>query len=441
MALPAAFLSSFIDPRTLPNLLHNPNGNSPLTLPRTAGGNPPANAVPNAEAAAGSPDSVELSDRMAPLSAGRLTADGSGLYRLVQAGRIQLSAGSLNIRTGAGAAGGNGRGAIDALNAALGGTTLAPGSGLMDRLRSSLEQLGLEDKSVRDLLAVAGMLEKLDPEAFRQFVDSVESFARASTGGSSSAGVAAPAQAASSAPAAPTGDAAASRFELSYVSMSVSVTEVTARSEASADGSTTEVTARRFELRFERLEISLSRQGAQGMQQGDPVVLDVAGDGTDLRETSDGVLFDLTGSGRPVQTAFVQGDDALLFYDANMNGLLDDGTELVGNRVPGLDGMAELASMDADGDGQVTPLDPLWQGLRVFQDWNGDGAAAPGEVRLLESLGIAGLSTLWERGDAEEGEGLRRAGTSSFTRADGSQGLMLDYYFGYRPAKAPGDET
>jgi len=433
MALPAAFLSSVLDPRTLSNLIHNPNGHSPLTLPSAARGRPPVNAVPNA----GGSDSVDLSNSGggAASSDGRLAVNGSGLYRLVQTSRLSLSASSLSLQLGAGQSGAAERNALGVLSAALGGST-APSSGLMGRFRAALEKLGLDEKGVRDLMLVGGMLEKLDPEAFAKFVDSMEAFATGAAGGTGTSGsTTAAAAPAAGQTAAAAGQSGASEFRLSYVSLSISMTEVTAQAASSEDGSVAQVTARSFELRFERLEISMSRPGAQGAQpdqQGDPVVLDMNGDGTDLRPTSDGVLFDLTGSGRPVRTAFVQGDDALLFYDANLNGLLDGGSELVGNRGSGLDGMADLASMDANGDGWVTPLDPLWQGLRIFQDWDGDGASAPDEIGLLDALGITGLSALWEREDAEEGEGLRRVGTSSFTRADGSRGLMLDYYFGYR---------
>ncbi len=448
MALPAALLSSSFDPRTIANLIHNRNGNTPLTLPATAQGSPPANAVPNASASASASDSLDLSGRGAGQSDGRMSVNGSGLYRLLQSSSLNLSARSLNVRLASGGSGGAaGRGALSVLNDAIADSGAAE-SGAMSRLRGALEKLGLSDQGVRDLLLVAGMLEKLDPEAFGRFVDNIENFAERASNGAAGASGASGASGAAPAAGGAAGAAASGggSFQLHYVSISISVTEVTAAASSgagggdgqgdggSAAGASAAVSARSFELRFERLEISFRSGGGQ-MQQGDPIVLDVDGDGTDLRPTSDGVLFDLTGSGRPVRTAFVQGDDALLFYDANLNGLLDDGRELVGNRVPGLDGMADLASMDADGDGRVTPLDPLWAGLRLFQDANGDGLVTPGEVKLLDALGIDALSALWERADQEDGEGLHRAGTSSFTRTDGTTGLMLDYYFGFRPAE------
>jgi len=385
---------------------------TPEFLPTNANGTPPPNAVPNGRARpASGGDVLELTG-----GRGGLAVSGAGLYQL-QASSLSLSAQSLGVSMGSGATSG-GRGALGVLGGMLGASP-AGGAGPMTRLRETLQGLGLSDENIRDLMMLAALLEKLDPEAFEKFVRGMESLA-----GKVSAPEGAPA-----APTAPPGGGVG-QFSLDYVSVSISVTEVQA-GVAEADGAqVTRVSARRFEVRFERLEISMSGR----MQEGDPLVLDVEGDGLDLRETSDGVLFDLTGSGQAVRTAFVEGDDALLFYDANMNGLLDGGGELVGNRVDGQNGFEELAGMDENGDGRVSAADSAWDFLRLFQDRNGDGRVSPLEVARLEDLGLAGLSALWERDEGSDGEGLRRVGAGSFTFDDGTQGLMLDYYFGYRPA-------
>ena len=395
----------------LQNLLRDHT--SPELLPSNARGTPPPNAVPSGRALpAGGGDVLELTG-----GGGGQAVSGAGLYQL-QASGLSLSAQSLNISLGSGS--GSGRGALGVLNGALGASPAGSG-GAMAKLREALEELGLGDESVRDLLMLAALLEKLDPEALEKFVRGMTEAARS---------MRAPAAGEAGATAAPAPAGGGGSFQLNYVSVSISVTEVEASVAQSGGGEVAQLSARRFEVRFERLEISM---GAP-LQEGDPLVLDVEGDGLDLRETSEGVLFDLTGSGRVVRTAFVQGDDALLFYDANMNGLLDGGAELVGNRVEGLNGFEELARMDENGDGRVSAADPAWEFLRLFQDENGDGRASPLEVALLEEAGLTELSALWEREEGVDGEGLRRAGSGSFTREDGTRGLMLDYYFGYRPA-------
>ena len=358
-------------------------------------------------------DTVELSG--SPLAAG------AGIY---QASSLNLSAQSLNMSWGRGA-GGRGRGgggasALGTLNSML-GAGRAPGGGAMAKLRESLEALGLGNKEIRDLLMLAALLEKLDPEALDRFVDGIVEMGRAVSG----------AAAAPVMESAPTGGGV-QRFSLEYVSISMSVTEVEAVHVEEGGGQVTQISARRFEVRFESLRISMQNAGS-GVQEGDPLVLDVAGDGLDLKPTSEGVLFDLTGSGQAVRTAFVQGDDALLFYDANMNGLLDGGKELVGGAVEGLNGFEELALMDENGDGRVDSADSAWDLLRLFQDENGDGRVSAMEVKLLAELGLTELSALWTPDAGSDGEGLRRVGSSSFTREDGTRGMMFDYYFGYRP--------
>jgi len=343
-------------------------------------------------------------------------AEGSFL----NAQRFTLDAQSLSVLFGSGGSGGrDGGGALRAIRGALGARPGTGASGLA-KLRESLEKLGLSDENIRDLMLLAQLLAKLDPEAYKHFAKSFHTLAE----GVSDA-LTAPATG-----GAPAASPAASGFRLNYVSVSISITEMSARFTEGPDGSTAEIKARRIELRLERLEISMS--GAP-LQQGDPLVLDVDGDGIDLRPTSDGVLFDLAGTGETVQTAFVApGDDAVLFYDSNGNGRLDGGGELVGNRVAGLNAFEELAGMDEDGDGLVTSADPAWDALRAWQDLDGDGRASAAELSLLDALGLEALSVLWKEDARDEGEGLTRVGTSEFTRDDGSRGVMVDYLFGYR---------
>ncbi len=399
--------SQFPGMQGLQNLIRGHN--SPESLPRHAKGQPPENAVPN-----GAPrDILELS--------GGLSVNGAGLYSL-QTSSFSLGAQSLNIAMGSRSSGG-GASALGMLNQAVGARG-GGGSGAMSRLRDTLQELGLSDENVRDLMLLAALLEKIAPEALEHLVKGMERFTQSHAAPELDA-------AALQGATGPAG-AGAGQFSLNYVSVNISITEVEARAVQSEGGEVVEMSARHFEVRFERLEISMS--GGGQLQEGDPVVLDVAGDGLDLRETSRGVLFDLTGSGEAVRTAFVQGDDALLFYDQNMNGLLDGGAELVGNRVDGLNGFEELAEMDQNGDGKVDATDAAWQFLKLFQDRDGDGRVGALEVAMLDELGLEGLSALWERDEGSDGEGLRRVGKSAFTREDGSQGLMMDYYFGYRPA-------
>jgi hypothetical protein len=62
-------------------------------------------------------------------------------------------------------------------------------------------------------------------------------------------------------------------------------------------------------------------------------VIDTAGKGFQLTSASDGVLFDITGSGVSVQIAWIArgSRNAFLALDRNGNGMIDSGKELFGN--------------------------------------------------------------------------------------------------------------
>jgi hypothetical protein len=171
--------------------------------------------------------------------------------------------------------------------------------------------------------------------------------------------------------------------------------------------------------------------GSQEAQVCDPLVLDLAGNGINLRGADEGVDFDLTGDGRQERTAFIQGDDALLFLDKNGNGTADNGRELFGDQEGHANGFAELAEYDDNGDGLIDAADLIFRELRLFQDKNGDGINQLDEVLTLEEAGIESLNVGYTDTDEEDGKGNRIAQKSSFTRTDGRGGLMADALLKY----------
>ena len=122
---------------------------------------------------------------------------------------------------------------------------------------------------------------------------------------------------------------------------------------------------------------------------GDPVVMDLDGDGVELLAIQDGVNFDLWASGHPQAMAWVHPDDGFLVLDRNGNGRVDDGAEFFGN-VDGVHthGFDHLAALDSDGDGALTTADAAFAGLRVWRDRNSDGISDAGELLLLSDLGV-----------------------------------------------------
>ncbi len=162
----------------------------------------------------------------------------------------------------------------------------------------------------------------------------------------------------------------------------------------------------------------------------DPIVLDLNGDGLDLRSIEDGVVYDIKGDGSEVQTGFVQGDDALLFFDSDGNGYCSSGTELFGNQEGDANGFAELSSYDENNDGVINSADSVYKDLKVWNDLNGDGKSQLDEIRTLEEAGVSELSLEYEDTSIENaGNVITQQGT--FTRSDGTSGYMVDVDFQY----------
>jgi hypothetical protein len=169
---------------------------------------------------------------------------------------------------------------------------------------------------------------------------------------------------------------------------------------------------------------------------GSPLVLDLAGDGLNLTSVEQGVRFDLLGHGS-VQTAWIQGDDALLALDRDGNGVIDSGLELFGESIApdGFQALAELDRSEYGGNqnGVVEATDVLFLSLRVWNDRNRDGFSQPAELRSLPEAGVQALNltSRYEKGSFDEhGNDVGLQG--HFVRPDESPGCITDVFFVYR---------
>ena len=131
----------------------------------------------------------------------------------------------------------------------------------------------------------------------------------------------------------------------------------------------------------------------------DPLVLDMDGDGIEtvgINAIND-VVFDADGDGLKTGTGWVKADDALLVYDRNGNGTIDDGSEFFGDQtmvdgVRATDGFAALSAEDTNADGVFDASDTNYANVRIWQDKNQDGISQEGELRTLADAGIASIS-------------------------------------------------
>lgn len=155
-----------------------------------------------------------------------------------------------------------------------------------------------------------------------------------------------------------------------------------------------------------------------------PIVIDVAGNGFNLTNAADGVLFDLVRSGIPDQISWTSAgsDDAWLALDRNGNGTIDDGKELFGSATPqpylspgeSKNGFRALAMFDSaeyggNDDGQIDSKDSVFSNLKLWQDGNHNGFSEAGELQgLTESdISVIELSYRDSRQKDENGNWFR----------------------------------
>lgn len=168
-----------------------------------------------------------------------------------------------------------------------------------------------------------------------------------------------------------------------------------------------------------------------GIIKVDPLVLDLGGEGINLTKAGEGARFDINADGKEDQTSWVRGNTAMLVYDRNGNGRIDDGSELFGDQNGASDGFAELAKYDANADKKINYLDPIFKALKLYRDLNGNGKIENNELSTLPELGIKALNLNFTRASADL-NGNQLILNGSFEREDGTSGQLADVLLGYR---------
>ncbi|MCU1231719.1 MAG: hypothetical protein JWO97_4603 [Acidobacteria bacterium] len=161
---------------------------------------------------------------------------------------------------------------------------------------------------------------------------------------------------------------------------------------------------------------------------GDPMVLDLNGDGVHTSDVFTPVRFDINGDGTKELITWTNPltEEGFLWIDRNHNGRVDDGTELFGigtdlpSGIKARDGFEALAMYDmplygGNSDGRVSADDAVWERLRVWIDRNHDGVCDPGEYGPLHRYHIEALNleSTWPAVDDESANALRIHGSYS----------------------------
>ena len=134
--------------------------------------------------------------------------------------------------------------------------------------------------------------------------------------------------------------------------------------------------------------------------------MDVNGDGFELTNAANGVLFDLwgvnDGSKQKISWAARGSKNAWLVLDRNGDGVINSGVELFGDRTPQAqsdqrNGFRALAEFDkpangGNSDNRIDENDSVYTRLRLWIDENHNGISEPTELHTLHEFGITGFS-------------------------------------------------
>ncbi|GAA4355646.1 hypothetical protein GCM10023165_48010 [Variovorax defluvii] len=150
-------------------------------------------------------------------------------------------------------------------------------------------------------------------------------------------------------------------------------------------------------------------------QPVDPLMLDLDGDGLELKRASGSILFDHNADTIRTGTGWIGADDGILVRDLNGNGSIDSGRELFGidtlkrdgrNAVNGFDALGDL---DSNADGQLTEADLLWNQVMVWRDLDQNAICTTDELFRLAELQISRIGV---NGSATNATGGAQAGTT-----------------------------
>jgi hypothetical protein len=168
-----------------------------------------------------------------------------------------------------------------------------------------------------------------------------------------------------------------------------------------------------------------------------PLILDLDGDGVETISKTAGVSFDIDADGYFDLTGWVGKDDALLVWDKNGNGKIDDASELFGEHSINADGrkandgFAALSDLDSNNDGVFDKNDGAYSQLQLWQDSNSDALSQASELVSLEEAGVASID-LNQQQVSEQNNGNWSGLRSSWSDAEGEQHIIDDVWFSYQ---------
>lgn len=157
----------------------------------------------------------------------------------------------------------------------------------------------------------------------------------------------------------------------------------------------------------------------------DPIIIDLNGNGKfDVTAIEKGVNFAMTGR-RSQAVSWVNGD-GFLFFDANQNGLADNGLELLGTDIKSKSGFDQLAWFDSNKDGTFSSADKQFDQFFVWNDVNSNGTCEKTEVFTLSKFNITSIPLTTQASNTVVNGNLIKTTVRAATTKEDSSILMGD---------------
>lgn len=186
----------------------------------------------------------------------------------------------------------------------------------------------------------------------------------------------------------------------------------------------------------ERLTITNTAENHNPTQS--PLVLDLNGNGVETSNVDQGIKFDINNDGQLEQVGWVSPEDALLVFDINQDGVINNGSELFGEATllasgeTAGEGFQALSDLDSNKDGIFDQQDQHFDSLQLWQDKNQNGISEEGELIGLHDAGVASINLAASSvSEVDNGNyiGLR----SSWIDEQGNSHDIDDVWFSLKP--------
>jgi hypothetical protein len=185
--------------------------------------------------------------------------------------------------------------------------------------------------------------------------------------------------------------------------------------------------------------------GGTCILKNSPLIVNGDGHGYRLTSVDEGVRFDLDADGTPELVAWTAAgsEDGFLAIDRNGNGTIDDGSELMGDRMriamameaTAANGFEALKFLESPlnglvscADGVIDARDSTWSQLLLWRDRNHNGISEPDELETVAAAGLAAIGTDYKTSRKRDrfGNEFRQAGW--LTWADGTSARIYDVW-------------